>query len=210
MALGAVAAAVIVNSGDSATVKSTVSAPRPVLTTSAAPSTAELTAIPRTVSPQSSAPLPADTARLVPPSAVATVPPAGSLPALGLAPGAQAMPGTQTLPGLGTLPGAAVVPPTAPMPQATVDPRTVLYTVTGSKQLLDVVTIVYTDARGYPVTEFNVALPWTKMVVLNPGVQTESVVATSLRSKLNCSVVNAWGQLVAARNNDSILATCTR
>lgn len=82
--------------------------------------------------------------------------------------------------------------------------------MTGSKQLLDIVNVVYTDARGFPVTEFNVALPWTKMVVLNPGVQTESVVATSIYSRLNCGVLNAQGQLVVASANNSIIATCTR
>jgi hypothetical protein len=86
----------------------------------------------------------------------------------------------------------------------------VVYTVTGTKQLLDLVNIVYTDARGYPHTEFNVALPWTKMVVLNPGVQTESVIATSVYSQLNCAVVNSAGQVVVAKANNASLATCTR
>ena len=54
----------------------------------------------------------------------------------------------------------------------------------GTKQLLDLVNIVYTDAQGFPETEFNVALPWTKVVVLNPGVQTQSVIATSIYSHL--------------------------
>ena len=71
-------------------------------------------------------------------------------------------------------------------------------------------SIVYTDARGFPVTEFNVALPWTKAVVLNPGVQTESVIATSIYGQLNCSIVNAQGQLVKASTSSSALATCTR
>ena len=48
------------------------------------------------------------------------------------------------------------------------------------------------------------------MVVLNPGVQTESVVATSFLGQLNCSVVNAAGQMVVASMNNSNLATCTR
>jgi hypothetical protein len=72
------------------------------------------------------------------------------------------------------------------------------------------VNIVYTDARGFPVTEFNVALPWTKMVVLNPGVQTESVIATSIYGHLNCSVVNAEGQPVVVSTTNKNLATCTR
>ena len=69
-------------------------------------------------------------------------------------------------------PTAAPAPTTAP-PPATLNPRTVVYTVAGTKQLLDLVNVVYTDARGYPQTEFNVSLPWSKAIVLNPGVQTE-------------------------------------
>lgn len=104
----------------------------------------------------------------------------------------------------------AAPPTTAAPPPIALNPRTVVYTVTGTKQLLDLVNIVYTDARGYPQTEFNVSLPWSKVVVLNPGVQTESVVATSIYSRLNCSVVNAEGQAVAVSASNTIMATCTR
>ncbi len=81
--------------------------------------------------------------------------------------------------------------------------------MTGTKQLLDLVTVVYTDARGYPRTEFNVSLPWSKAIVLNPGVQTESVVATSFYGRLNCSIVNAAGQTVLASTGNGIMTTCT-
>jgi hypothetical protein len=90
------------------------------------------------------------------------------------------------------------------------NPRTVVYSITGTKQLLDLVNVVYTDAAGYPHTELNVALPWTKMVVLNPGVQTPSVIATSIYSRLNCSIVNAQGKAVVASTNNATIATCTR
>ncbi|MCV7147363.1 hypothetical protein H7I92_16115 [Mycobacterium riyadhense] len=82
--------------------------------------------------------------------------------------------------------------------------------MTGTKQLLDLVNVVYTDERGFLKTDVNVALPWTKVVVLNPGVQTESVIATSLRGRLNCAIVNAQGQLVVASTSYGIIATCTR
>jgi hypothetical protein len=106
-------------------------------------------------------------------------------------------------------PTAAPLPTYFP-PTAALNPRTVVYSVTGTKQLLDLVNIVYTDARGYPQTEFNVSLPWSKMIVLNPGVQTQSVIATSLYGRLNCSIVNAEGQAVVASTNNASLATCTR
>jgi hypothetical protein len=106
-------------------------------------------------------------------------------------------------------PGAAP-PLTSLPPLATLNPRTVIYTVTGTKQLFDLVNIVYTDARGYPQTAFNVALPWTKAVVLNPGVQTESVVATSIYGRLSCSIVDAAGQPVKVSTNNTMIATCTR
>ena len=110
----------------------------------------------------------------------------------------------------GTAPPAAAPPPASLPPSAALNPRTVIYSVTGTKQLFDLVNIVYTDARGYPQTEFNVSLPWSKMIVLNPGVQTLSVIATSISGRLDCSVVNAEGQTVVTSTNNAIIATCTR
>jgi hypothetical protein len=188
----AIATAVILNSGDSATTKATVGAPTPtprtVMTT---PSTQPPT--PHTTLPPSASPSPTRTTQL-PPETVTTLTPAPSIGPTGIPTAA---------PPTGLLPGA--VPP-----QATLNPRTVVYSVTGTKQLLDLVNVVYTDAQGYPHTELNVALPWTKMVVLNPGVQTQSVIATSIYSRLNCSIVNAAGQPVVASTNNAMIATCTR
>ena len=169
VALGALATAVVINSGDSASTKATVgpSTPRTVTT------------LTTTQAPAASAPKPAKPQ--LPPETVSTVAPPSAAPS-----------------------------PTALAPAATLDPRTVVYTVTGTKQLLDLVTVIYTDARGYPQTEFNVALPWSKMIVLNPGVQTLSVVATSIYSHLDCSVFNAAGQTVVASASNSMIATCTR
>ncbi|MBV8788057.1 MAG: hypothetical protein JOZ00_15375 [Mycobacterium sp.] len=187
VALGAVATAVILNSGDSASTKATVGAPVPHPVTSA-PATTKASV------PPSASPSPSRVAQL-PPETFTTVAPPSAAPGMGPT-------GTPT----------AAPPAVAPAqpPTAGLNPRTVVYNVTGTKQLLDLVNIVYTDARGYPQTEFNVSLPWTKMVVLNPGVQTESVVATSFLGQLNCSVVNAAGQMVVASMNNSNLATCTR
>ena len=49
-------------------------------------------------------------------------------------------------------------------------PGTVTYTVTGNRQLFDLVTMIYTDQQGALQTDVNVALPWTKQVALDPGV----------------------------------------
>ena len=187
VAIGAIATAVIINSGDSASTKATVVPPMPRPVTSAP-------AAPRTTA--SASPSPSATPQL-PPETFTTVPPRGAPPST--------LPLTPPIP----VPTAAPVQ-TAPPPAAAIDPRTVVYTVTGSKQLLDLVNVVYTDAQGYPQTEFNVSLPWSKMIVLNPGVQTVSVVATSFYGRLNCSVVNAAGQTVVASANNGNLATCTR
>ncbi|EUA19530.1 conserved membrane family protein [Mycobacterium xenopi 3993] len=97
-----------------------------------------------------------------------------------------------------------------PTPTPAVDPRTVVYSVTGTKQVFDVVSIIYTDAQGLPQTDFNVSLPWSKTIVLNPGVQTKSVIATSLAGRLNCAITTADGQMVAASTNNTIIATCAR
>jgi hypothetical protein len=181
--LGAIATAVIINSGDSTSTKATVGPPASLTSSPSAPKT---TAPPSTPPSTSQAPQ-------LPPETVTTVTPPSALPTMGP---------TRT-------PTAAPAPTNAPPPVA-LNPRTVIYTVTGTKQLLDLVNVVYTDARGYPQTEFNVSLPWSKAIVLNPGVQTESVVATSFYSRLNCSVANAAGQTVLASTNNGIMATCTR
>jgi hypothetical protein len=88
--------------------------------------------------------------------------------------------------------------------------RTFVYRVTGSKQLLDLVSVIYTDAQGVPQTDVNVSLPWSRTVVMNPGVQIRSVVATSLTSHLNCSISDGAGQPVAVSTSNSMIATCTR
>lgn len=100
-------------------------------------------------------------------------------------------------------PSVAAVPPS-------LNPRTVRYAVTGTKQLFDLVTIIYTDAQGMPRTDFNVALPWTRTVVLNPGVQLKSVIATSLSGRLGCAITNAEGQVIVASANNTFIATCAR
>ncbi len=183
VALGAIATAVIINSGDSASTKATVGAPAPRTMTSAAVAT---TSAPPRAS-HTTTPLPPETFTTVTtPSAAPSVAPTATPTA------------------------APPAYPTALPPAAALNPRTVFYNVTGTKQLLDLVNVVYTDARGYPQTEFNVALPWSKVIVLNPGVQTESVVATSFYGRLNCSITNAAGQPVVASANNGNLATCTR
>jgi Mycobacterium membrane protein len=185
VALGAIATAVIINSGDSATTKATLGAPVPTI--SSAPRS---TVAPSSSPSPSRAPLPSETVTTVPSTARPT-------------------PSLRTAPTLTPMPTAAP-PPINAVPPPALNPRTVIYSVTGTKQLLDLVNIVYTDARGYPQTEFNVSLPWTKMVVLNPGVETESVVATSFSGRLSCAVVNAQGQAIVASSNNAIIATCTR
>jgi MmpS family membrane protein len=179
VALGAIATAVIINSGDSASTKATVGAPVPrTLTSAPSPS----------VSPPSASPSPSQTP--LPPETMTTVTPSPSL--------------------VPTPTPTAAPPPTSAPPPVALNPRTVIYSVTGTKQLLDLVNVAYTDARGYPQTEFNVSLPWQKVIVLNPGVQTVSVVATSFYGRLNCSVVNAAGQPVVTSANNGVVATCTR
>ncbi len=101
-------------------------------------------------------------------------------------------------------PGATAEPPPAPAP------RTVTYRVTGERPLLDVVTVVYTDAQGALQTDVNVALPWSKTIELNPGVELSSVTATSVSSRLNCSITDADGNTLVSHRANTIIATCTR
>ena len=82
--------------------------------------------------------------------------------------------------------------------------------VTGSRQLIDLVTVIYTDQQGALQTDVNVALPWAKTVVLDPGVSLSSVTATSVMGQLNCSISDAAGALIAQQNANSMIATCTK
>nr|WP_232070236.1 MmpS family transport accessory protein [Mycobacterium noviomagense] len=118
----------------------------------------------------------------------------------------------------------SAAPTTAPSPVPTVEPspsseasppavnpRTIVYSVTGTKQpFFDLVTVIYTDAQGLPQTDFDVSLPWSKTIVLNPGVQTKSVIATSLAGHLNCAINDAAGQTIAASTSNAMIATCAR
>ena len=101
-------------------------------------------------------------------------------------------------------------PVAAPPVPPDVAARTFVYRVTGTKGLLDLVTIVYTDASGAPQTDFNVSLPWSRTVVLNPGVGMRSVVATSLTGRLNCSIADGVGEAIAISTSSTMIATCSR
>jgi hypothetical protein len=127
---------------------------------------------------------------------VTTAPPAASLP-----------PETMT-----TVSPTASAPPTnapteaAPAPA----PNTITYRVTGNRTLIDLVTVIYTDAQGALQTDVNVALPWAKTVVLDPGVTLGSVTATSVMGQLNCSINDAAGTAIAVQNNNTMIANCTK
>jgi hypothetical protein len=70
--------------------------------------------------------------------------------------------------------------------------------------------VIYTDAQGALQTDVNVALPWSKTVVLDPGVTLGSVTATSMAGQLNCTITDASGSAVAAQNNNTMIANCTK
>jgi hypothetical protein len=153
--------------------------------TSAAPSSSASPAATSTPKPAAAAPplspsLPAETVTTVSPTAEA-------------APAAPAAP--------------EAAPPPAPAPPA---PNTITYMVTGNRQLIDMVTVIYTDSQGALQTDVNVALPWVKQVVLDPGVSLGSVTATSVAGQLNCSITDAAGTLVAVQNNNTMIANCLK
>ncbi|MGV0741669.1 MmpS family transport accessory protein [Mycolicibacterium sp. XJ870] len=113
-----------------------------------------------------------------------------------------------------TAPSATAAPiPAAPPAEAAPpppNPRAITYQVTGNRQLIDLVTIVYTDAQGALQTDINVALPWSKTVVLNPGVELKSVTATSVAGQLNCAITDASGAVVVQQATNSMITTCTQ
>jgi hypothetical protein len=138
-----------------------------------------------------------------PRTVIATVPPETSTSAAPLPP--------ETVVTVTTTPSAVAEPPPSDVaPGPTPGTQTITYTVTGTRQLFDLVTVIYTDEQGFPRTDVNVALPWTKTVVLNPGIETESVTAASLMAQLNCAISDTSGATVVAQNNNATIATCTR
>ncbi|MGE0781887.1 MmpS family transport accessory protein [Mycolicibacterium sp.] len=172
---------VILSGGDSGSVSATVASSTEPAATSAAPTPTP--SAPVVAAPPAPAPsLPAETVTTVSPTAeTSTAAPQPLLPA----------------------PQAAPPPPSAA-------PGTVTYQITGNRQLLDLVTVIYTDAQGALQTDVNVALPWSKTVVLDPGVTLSSVTATSVGGQLNCSITDANGNLIAVQNSNSMITNCTR
>jgi Mycobacterium membrane protein len=172
---------VILGGGDSGSVSATIAPP-----TTSQPA--------RTAPPShDSSPAPTPTTSLAPETMTTVTP----------SPSASATP-TESAP-----PTAAPAPPPAAAAPAP-NPRAVTYTVTGNRQLIDLVTVIYTDQQGALQTDVNVALPWTKTVVLNPGVELSSVTATSVAGQLNCSITDAAGATIAAQNSNTIITTCTK
>lgn len=170
----------ILGGGDSGSVSATVAAPLP---TSSAPEPSAAPS-PRVAAPASPS-LPAETVTTVSPTAETPAP----------APVA---------------PSPLLPAPQAAPPPAAAAPGTVTYRITGNRALLDLVTIIYTDEQGALKTDVNAALPWTKTVVLNPGVTLSSVTATSVSGQLNCAILDANGSLIAVQNNNSFITNCTR
>lgn len=145
-----------------------------------------------------------DAVSTTPRTVIATVPPSAPAPTAALPP--------ETVVTVTTTPSAHDAPPAAPPPppQGTPPEQTITYTVTGTRQLFDLVSIIYTDEQGFPRTDVNVALPWTRTVVLNPGVVTKSVTATSLTGQLNCTVTDGSGATLVAQASNAAIASCTQ
>jgi hypothetical protein len=140
------------------------------------------------------------------PAATTSAPPVSTTPPT-LPPAASLPPETVTT----VSPSASAPPSVAPTDAAPAPaPNTITYRVTGNRNLIDLVTVIYTDAQGALQTDVNVALPWAKTVVLDPGVTLSSVTATSVTGQLNCSITDAAGAAIAVQNNNTMIANCTK
>jgi hypothetical protein len=141
----------------------------------------------------------------------APYPSAAPSPRTSAPPSATALP-RETITSVTPTPTAAApsAEPTEAAPPPAADPRTVTYTVTGNRGLFDLVTVIYTDAQGALQTAVNVALPWSKQVTLDPGVQLSSVTATSVGGQLNCSIADGSGATLVSQTNNTLITTCTR
>ena len=142
------------------------------------------------------------------PAATTSAPPVATTPSAP-PPAASLPPETVTT----VTPTASAPPSTAPTaaaPAPAPAPNTITYRVTGNRNLIDLVTVIYTDSQGALQTDVNVALPWAKTVVLDPGVSLSSVTATSVAGQLNCSITDASGTAIAVQNNNTMIANCTK
>jgi hypothetical protein len=101
-------------------------------------------------------------------------------------------------------------PATNPPPETAPNPRTIVYSVSGTRLPGDLVSVTYTDEQGAFRTDLNVTLPWSRTVILNPNVEINSVTAISFASQLNCTITDALGSTVASQSYNTIAATCNR
>jgi hypothetical protein len=145
------------------------------------------------------------------PAATTSAPPVTTRPSLPPPPPAATLP-PETVTTVTPTPSATAPTetPTEAAPPPTPAPNTITYRVTGNRNLLDLVTVIYTDSQGALQTDVNVALPWSKTVVLDAGVTLSSVTATSLTGQLNCSITDAAGAAIAVQNNNTMIANCTK
>jgi hypothetical protein len=109
-----------------------------------------------------------------------------------------------------TLTPSATTSTEAPAAAPDVAQPTITYTVSGSRQPGDIVTVTYIDESGAPRTDFNVTLPWTKTLPSRANMLLKSVTAVSLMSHLNCSITDGNGQTVASQDFNAIATTCNR
>jgi len=156
-----------------------------------------------TPSPQTS--VPQDAISTTPRTVVATVPPNGPAAATPLPPETIV---TVTTTPADEHPGVPAPPPADAPPPEVAPAQTITYTVTGTRSLFDLVTIIYSDEQGFPRTDINVTLPWTRTVVLNPGVETKSLTATSLTGQLNCTITDGAGAVIREQANNGPVTSC--
>jgi hypothetical protein len=152
------------------------------------------------------------TARIQPPAPVGTRPPTKTSPAT-TSPRAATTPSTSLPPETMTTVTPSAITPTeaAPPPTPEVDQRTITYTISGTRQPGDFVTVTYIDGTGAPRTDFNVTLPWSMTVTPSGGdMLLKSVTAVSLASHLNCSITDVNGRAVTSENFNTIATTCDR
>ena len=150
----------------------------------------------------------ATTTARIQPSAPAVARPSATTPRP-----AATTPSTSLLPETVTTvtPSASTPTEAAPPPTPDVDQRTITYTISGTRQPGDFVTVTYIDGTGAPRTDFNVTLPWTKTVTpAGADLLLKSVTAVSLASHLNCSITDGNGQAAASQEFNTIATTCNR
>jgi hypothetical protein len=108
-----------------------------------------------------------------------------------------------------TLPPPTVEPTSAAGVPWPGQPRQVTYSVTGTKDPVDVITVTFVDAGGFRRTQHPVIIPWSLTLRVPESVVLSVEASSQSRaSKLNCSITADNGKVLASNDSNAPQTSC--